>query len=244
MASPSSNPFLLAFICLACFLLFFIESKPFVSAIRKEANELQHAHHHRVLLTSFFPSSSCSSQGACSKGSLQVVHKHGPCSKPKQHPSSSSSSSFTMPHCEILKQDAVNSLGLNVSPVLVLAINWTNPSSTLLALLLTPTSLALLHSVPSFPLLQRIFPYGLLSKEKTDHISRRHHRRLPLGLLPEQPRSLQRHRRQQTSQKYRRIFSYWLPSIAIYACYLEFGPGYSHPDVKYTLFSSIFKNST
>ncbi|KAI9115705.1 hypothetical protein K1719_013374 [Acacia pycnantha] len=41
--------------------------------------------------------------GGSRKGWLEVVHKHGPCSKPKQH--TSSSSSLIIPHSEILEQD-------------------------------------------------------------------------------------------------------------------------------------------
>ncbi|KAI9115689.1 hypothetical protein K1719_013358 [Acacia pycnantha] len=112
MASSSfSNPFLSPFLSLVCFF-FFIESKTFVSAItRKEYSELQHIthHYHHVPLSSFFPSSTCTSppQGGSRKGWLEVVHKHGPCSKPKRHTSSSSSSSSSsiIPHSEILEQD-------------------------------------------------------------------------------------------------------------------------------------------
>ncbi|XP_054790967.1 aspartyl protease family protein At5g10770-like [Prosopis cineraria] len=105
MASSSSNPFLFAFISVVCFFFFLIENEPFVSAItRKEASELLQQTQHHVHLTSFFPSSSCTSppKGASRKGYLEVVHKHGPCSEPKQQ---TSSSSFIIPHREILMRD-------------------------------------------------------------------------------------------------------------------------------------------
>ncbi|XP_054794916.1 aspartyl protease family protein At5g10770-like [Prosopis cineraria] len=105
MASSSSNPFLFAFVSVVCFFFFLIENKPFVSAItRKEASELLQQTQHHVHLTSFFPSSSCTSppKGASRKGYLEVVHKHGPCSEPKQQ---TSSSSFIIPHREILMRD-------------------------------------------------------------------------------------------------------------------------------------------
>ncbi|KAI9115641.1 hypothetical protein K1719_013310 [Acacia pycnantha] len=109
-SSSSSNPFLFSTLSLVCFIFFFFsEKKSFVSAIRSEetSNELQHNTHNRVSLSSLFPSSSCSSptQGANRNGSLEVVHKHGPCSKLKQPSSSSSPSSFIIQHREILKQD-------------------------------------------------------------------------------------------------------------------------------------------
>ncbi|KAK4275418.1 hypothetical protein QN277_018504 [Acacia crassicarpa] len=109
MASSPSNPLLFAFLSLVFFFFFFVfsENKSFVSAIREEVSELQFTHHHHVPLTSLLPSSSCNSPplGSIRKGSLQVVHKHGPCSTLKHHTSSSSSSSFIIPHSEILKQD-------------------------------------------------------------------------------------------------------------------------------------------
>ncbi|KAK4275417.1 hypothetical protein QN277_018503 [Acacia crassicarpa] len=108
-SSSSSNPVLFSTLSLVCFFFFFSENKSFVSATRSEeaSNELQHNTHSRVSLSSLFPSSSCSSppQGANRNGSLEVVHKHGPCSKLKQPSSSSSPSSFIIQHSEILKQD-------------------------------------------------------------------------------------------------------------------------------------------
>ncbi|XP_054819713.1 aspartyl protease family protein At5g10770-like [Prosopis cineraria] len=120
MASSSpSNPFLVAAsFSLACFFyfLFISENKSFVNAIRsEEAFEFQHTHH-RVTLDSLSPSSSCSShQGGSRNGSMEMVHKHGPCSKLKQRSSSSSltSSSFIIPHSEILKQDEARVRAIN-----------------------------------------------------------------------------------------------------------------------------------
>ncbi|XP_028769412.1 aspartyl protease family protein At5g10770 [Neltuma alba] len=104
-SSSSSNPFLFSALSLVCFFFSFSKSKSFVYATREEGSELQHTHD-RVPLSSLIPSSSCSFPplGTKRNGSMEVVHKHGPCSKLKQ-PSSSSSSSFIMPHREILKQD-------------------------------------------------------------------------------------------------------------------------------------------
>ncbi|XP_028768624.1 aspartyl protease family protein At5g10770 [Neltuma alba] len=98
-SSSSSNPLISVFFFGWFFFFFFSEDKSFVSATREEQSELQHTHHHHVSLTSLLPSSSCTSPppGRMRKGSLQVVHRHGPCH--------TSSSSFTIPHSEILKHD-------------------------------------------------------------------------------------------------------------------------------------------
>ncbi|XP_054818406.1 aspartyl protease family protein At5g10770-like [Prosopis cineraria] len=114
MASSSSDPFLFASLSLVCFFfIFFTDNKNLVFAKREEASELPY---HRVPLMSLFPSSSCSSplQGGIRNGSMEVVHKHGPCSKPKQpSPSSSSSTSFIIPHSEILEQDEARVRAIN-----------------------------------------------------------------------------------------------------------------------------------
>ncbi|KAI9115818.1 hypothetical protein K1719_013487 [Acacia pycnantha] len=107
----SSNPFgLVSFIYLVFSIFFFFsENKSFVSAIRSEEDSELQLTHHRVPLSSLFPSSSCSTrphhQGGNRNGSLEVVHKYGPCSKLRQPSSSSSSSSFIIPHREILQHD-------------------------------------------------------------------------------------------------------------------------------------------
>ncbi|XP_054794157.1 aspartyl protease family protein At5g10770-like [Prosopis cineraria] len=109
--SSSSNPVLFSSLSLVYFFFFFVfsssisKNKSLVSATREEDTELQRTHH-RVPLSSLIPSSSCTfpPQGSKRNGHMEVVHKHGPCSKLKK-PSSSSSSSFIIPHSEILKQD-------------------------------------------------------------------------------------------------------------------------------------------
>ncbi|XP_054819644.1 aspartyl protease family protein At5g10770-like [Prosopis cineraria] len=114
-SSSSSNPVLFSTLSLVYFFFFFVfsssisKNKSLVSATREEDTELQRTHH-RVPLSSLIPSSSCTFPPQDSKrnGSMDVVHKHGPCSKvkkPLSSSSSSSSSSFMVPHSEIFKQD-------------------------------------------------------------------------------------------------------------------------------------------
>ncbi|XP_054820096.1 aspartyl protease family protein At5g10770-like [Prosopis cineraria] len=118
-SSSSNNPFLIASFSLVCFFFFVFspsisKNKSLVSAKREEASELQNTYH-RIPLSSLFPSSSCSSppQGGSKNGSMEVVHKHGPCSKLKQPSSSSSSSSLVIPHSKILKQDEARVRAIN-----------------------------------------------------------------------------------------------------------------------------------
>ncbi|PWA76347.1 aspartic peptidase A1 family [Artemisia annua] len=66
---------------LSCFLLsFFVIAR---KELALETTDEQEHHYHTLQLSSLLPSSTCnpSTKGDKRKGSLEVVHKHGPCSK-------------------------------------------------------------------------------------------------------------------------------------------------------------------
>ncbi|KAG4920794.1 hypothetical protein JHK84_049637 [Glycine max] len=99
------SSFLLA--SLAVFFFFSSLEKSFAfQAARKEDTESNNLHQytHLVHLSSLLPSSSCSSstKGPKTKASLEVVHKHGPCSQLNDHDGKAKS---TTPHSDILNQD-------------------------------------------------------------------------------------------------------------------------------------------
>ncbi|KAL2322709.1 hypothetical protein Fmac_027088 [Flemingia macrophylla] len=92
------SSFLLA--CLAFFFFLCSLDKSFATRQDKESNSF-----HLVHLNSLLPSSSCSSstKGPKSKSSLEVVHKHGPCSQPDAHNGKANKATTT--HSDILDLD-------------------------------------------------------------------------------------------------------------------------------------------
>ncbi|XP_058782244.1 aspartyl protease family protein At5g10770-like [Vicia villosa] len=83
---------------LVCLVLFFTLEKNF--AIETTWKE---SHHHHVQTSSLLPSSSCSSstKGPKRKSTLDVVHKHGPCS----HLNKNGKANYVQTHSDILKHD-------------------------------------------------------------------------------------------------------------------------------------------
>ncbi|WJZ85405.1 hypothetical protein VitviT2T_004944 [Vitis vinifera] len=99
MATPIST------ICLLRFLLYasLLSLKSGFAIEGRESAESHHVQpiHHNVHITSLMPSSACSPspKGHDQRASLEVVHKHGPCSKLRPHKANSPS------HTQILAQD-------------------------------------------------------------------------------------------------------------------------------------------
>ncbi|KAH1239583.1 Aspartyl protease family protein [Glycine max] len=94
------------FVSLTILFCFSSLEKSFAFQTTKEDTESNNLHQytHLVHLSSLLPSSSCSSsaKGPKRKASLEVVHKHGPCSQLNNHDGKAKS---TTPHSEILNQD-------------------------------------------------------------------------------------------------------------------------------------------